>query len=235
MRNLLFAATAATALALASPASAGLIADYSIDGGANFVNICSVASGSSCGATLTVGGIELTLFGASSNSPGDAIDANVFQSTVQARNTSGLVQSIILRVGDIGYTNPVGNVNLLNNIAGTVTLGSPANLFSSTACVNPTNAQSSCVGAGTISTPVIVANITSPGTGDNSATALVAGLTGPYSLTQFLDITLGAGSQVNFSASADIIPLAAPEPASLAIIGVGMAALGMIRRRKRNA
>jgi hypothetical protein len=109
-------------------------------------------------------------------------------------------------------------------------VGGAANAFNSIACADPGDGQSNC-GGGAFQTPLIAAAITAPGSGANSDSLAIAALTGPFSLTQELDITLNAGSQINFSASADVVP--ASEPAGLALMGVGLVGLGWIVSRRR--
>jgi hypothetical protein len=224
MRHALLAATALLGFTVPYAANATLILDESVNGGA-FTTICSGGPSCTPGVVFTdAAGMQFTILGATSNSPGTSTSASVLQATVDLINTSGATQSIVLRVGDTGYTAPTGNVNLLNNISGTVLVGGSANVFNSIACADSSNGQSNCSGA--FQTPLIAANITVPGSGANSDSLAIAALGGPFSLTQELDITLNAGGQINFSASADVVP--AGEPASLAIMGVGLVGLGWI-------
>src|SRR4029077_18561927 len=122
----------------------------------------------------TSNGLLFTIYGATSNSPGGPANSDVLQATVQMTNPTAAAQSVILRVGDTGYTAPSGAVNFFNNISGTVVTGGAGNLFSSTACVNPTDVQSSCTGGTT--TPLISAAITLPGSGAQSNSVGVASL-----------------------------------------------------------
>lgn len=231
MRTILLAATALLGFTLPTAANATLILDESVNGGL-FTTICSGGPSCTPGVVFTdSAGNQFTILGATSNSPGTPTSASVLQATVDLINTSSATQSIVLRVGDTGYTAPTGNVTLLNNISGTVLVGGSANVFNSIACADPGNGQSNCAG-GAFVTPLIAANITLPGSGANSDSLAIAALGGPFSLTQELDITLAAGSQINFSASADVVPAA--EPAGLAVLGVGLVGLGWVVSRRRN-
>jgi hypothetical protein len=230
MKMMLLAATALLGFTVPYAAQATLILDESVNGGA-FTTICSGGPSCTPGTVFTdSAGMQFTILGATSNSPGTPTSASVLQATVDLINTSGATQSIVLRVGDTGYTAPTGNVSLLNNISGTVLVGGAANVFDSIACADPGDGQSNCAGA--FQTPLIAAAITAPGSGANSDSLAIAALSGPFSLTQELDITLNAGAQINFSASADVVP--AGEPLGLAVLGVGLLVLGMVRTTRRS-
>jgi hypothetical protein len=226
----LLAATALLGFSVPYAAQATLILDESVNGG-GFTTLCSGGPACSPGVSFTdPAGVVFLILGASSNSPGTPANGDVTQAAVRVTNSSGATQSIVLRAGDTGFTAPSGATVLSNNISGTVVTGSPANLFSSSACANPSDAQNSCAGA--FQTAVINSNITqSNSSGANSNNLAIASLLAPFSLTEVLDITLGAGSVITFSASADVVP--AGEPASLALMGVGLVGLGWIVSRRR--
>lgn len=230
MKSLLYAATALGAIALAAPSNAALVLDESVNGGA-FSPICTGTVACTPGLTFTdPAGIVFLILGASDNSPGTPGNADVTQASVRVTNSSGATQSIILRAGATGYTAPAGNVVLSNNISGTVVEGSPVNLFSSTACANPTNGQNSC--AGGFTTGLISANITGSNTvGANHDSLAIPSLGTPFSLTQISDFTLGNGVVLTYSNSADVSPV--PEPASLLLLGTGLLGLAFVSSRKR--
>lgn len=230
MKKLLLAASACAGLAFAQPASAGLLAQYSLDNGATFTPICSDISGGSCSDTFTAGGLNFLVFAATSNSPGTPDEANLFSTTLRLTNTSGSTKSILLSVGDVDFTAPIGAVSFLNNVSGTVTTGGAGNLLSSIACIDSSNGQNTC--PATYNTPAIVANITAPGVGAATTTLPIAGLAGPYSMTELISITLDNGSEINYVSSSTVEPV--PEPASLGILGLGLLGMGMIRARRRN-
>ena len=228
-RILLVAATIAAGL-FAHAAQAGLLAEY--DAGSGFTTICSSASGGSCTNTFTASnGLVFTGFGATSNSPGTPTDANVLQATVRLTNPTATAQSLFLRVGDTDYAAPTGAVTLLNSIAGTVVTGGAGNVFNSTACADPTNSQNLCPGA-TYQTGTIFAFVTTPGAGSNSSTTPIANLAAPYGLSELLQITLDPGANINFSASSDVVTNAT-EPGGLAVLGLGLVGLGLVRARSR--
>jgi hypothetical protein len=230
MKHVLFVATALLGFTVPYAANATLILDESVNGGA-FTTLCSGGPACSPGVTFTdPAGIVFLILGASSNAPGTLANGDVTQAAVRVTNSSGATQSIVLRAGDTGFTAPSGSTVLSNNISGTVVTGSPVNLFSSTACANPSDAQNSCAGA--FQTAVINSNITqSNSSGANSNNLAIANLLTPFSLTEAIYFTLGAGSVITFSASADVVP--AGEPMGLALLGVGLLGLGVVRARAR--
>jgi hypothetical protein len=221
MRHALLAATALLGFTVPYAANAALVLSESVNGG-GFATVCTGNPACTPGVTFTdPAGVVFLILGASSNSPGTPQNGDVTQAAVRVTNSSGATQSIVLRASDNGFTAPTGATVLSNNISGTVVTGSPANLFSSTAT------------AGAFSTTPIISDITqSNSSGANSNNLAIASLAAPFSLTETLDFTLGAGSVITFSASADVVP--ASEPAGLAIMGVGLVGLGWIVSRRRN-
>lgn len=223
----------ATALAAFLPlgAHAGLVLDESVNGGASFVQICGGVNACSPGVTFTdANGVQFTVLGASSNSPGTPTGADVTQASVRVTNATGATQSLILRAGDTGFTAPSGAVTLSNQISGTVITGTPVNLFSSMACANPNNVQNGC-GSPADVTPTINSNITqSNSAGSNFNSLGIPSLGTPFSLTEVVDMTLGNGTILTYTGSADVKPVS--EPAGLLILGTGLIGLTMLRRRR---
>ena len=220
MKHALLAATALLGFSVPYAANAALVLSESVNGG-GFTTICTGNPACTAGLSFTdSAGIVFLILGASSNSPGTATGADVTQASVRVTNASGATQSVVLRASDNGFTAPSGPTVLSNNISGTVVTGSPVNLFSSTAS------------AGAFSTTPIISNITqSNSSGANSNNLAIASLLAPFSLTETLDFTLGAGSVITFSASADVVP--AREASGLAVMGVGLVGLGWIVSRRR--
>jgi hypothetical protein len=226
MRALLLASAL---VALPAVAHAGLLAQYSTDGGTTFTPICSDASGGACSDTFTSSnGLDFLLFASTSNSPGTPTGATLFSTSLRLENTSGAQQTILISVGDTGFTAPIGSVTFLNNLAGTVVTGGAGNLLSSIACLDTADGQNAC--PATYATPTINAAITVPGAGSNTTTLSIGALAGPYSMTELISLTLDAGALLNYVSSSQVTP--APEPTTLGILGLGLLGLAAVRRRQ---
>jgi len=225
MRTLLLASAL---VALPAAAHAGLLAQYSTDGGATFTTICSDVAGGACTASFTAAnGIDILAFGTTSNSPGTPANATLFSTSLQLENTSATQQSILLSVGDTGFSAPTGSVTFLNNLAGTVVVGGAGNLLSSIACLDTANGQNTC--PATYQTPTINADITVPGAGNATTTLPIGALAGPYSMTELISLTLDPGALLNYVSSSKVSPV--PEPATLGLLGLGLLGLAAVRRR----
>lgn len=226
----------------ASQAQAGLLIQYSLDGGA----IGTLASGPEGGFVTyntTLGGV-LTLAGqALSNSPGTPTVSKLLASTVDINNISGGTHTLELFIGDTGFTAPAAPPNpavLVNShIGGSVVLINPLNTLSFTSCVDPTNTGNSCgpsIPAGVISAGPGTPNVTGIPTGSFSDDkfATITALGTPYSISQYLVITLGSGGELNFANNTTLNPV--PEPVSIVLLGgVVLLTNRMIRRKAKQA
>jgi hypothetical protein len=235
MRGYRLIAAAAAVLIGCPPAKAGLLLEYSTGG--PFATICSGASGSSCNAPsfVTSNGLDFVTVGATSNSPGTAVNSDLLTATVQMTNPTAAAESITLLSGDIGFAKPLAPppVEFLNSISGTVVTGGAANAFTSQACLSESNGQNVC--PGDFITPLITAAIQNPGAGANSNFTMLTSLTGPYSMTEELMITLAPGANINFTASSDVTPTSVAEPGSLALLGAALAGFGLLGWRRRRS
>src|SRR5579872_2797226 len=207
-------------LLLAVTANAAIQISYQVDGGA--VVICSLASSTGPVTCPSVGGppldiISLTAF---SNSPGTAVTTKETSATVDLNNSDTVSHTISISVAAQGFTTPVTppNITLLSHVGGTVLAGSGANLLSYQSCVDTLNGLNTISGgiascpAGSIASGVSAPAITAGGSFQNDQTGSISSLSAPYALDEVFTITLGAGGDINFSASTTLSSV--PEPAS---------------------
>jgi hypothetical protein len=200
--------------------------------------VASAASGTSVSYTNTsFSGFSISALATSSDSPGTPTFADITGSTVSIQNNNAGTASLYITLGDTGFTGPLaptGSVTVTTNVGATVVTGSSANLLSFNSYVN--NGPSAAQNATSGSTTAQSLNITTVGAPATSTTFSVSPLASGFSLTERYQITLGAGSQINFSSTTLLTkgPSFVPEPSRLAIAGLG--ALGFIgnglRRRK---
>jgi len=228
---LAFSLVGVTFAALAHDAAADLLAEVSFNGGA-FVPICTAPSGTFCIGNASGGGLVLTMTGGQSNSPGTPTLALLLSSALSLMNTnaSGTATAHLL-IGDTGFRAPTGSVSLLSHIGGSVAVGDPLNTMSFFSSVDQGNGQN--VSPGTFNTAAVTPNISAAGSYDASNSAAIPLVSGPYSMTENLTITLSAGSIMNYSSSTTLSPV--PEPVSLLLVGTSLIGLGVSLRRKRAA
>jgi len=217
--------------ALAHDAAADLLAEVSFNGGA-FVPICTALPGGACVGSASGGGLLLNMAAAQSNSPGTPTLALLLSSALSLMNTnaSGTATAHLL-IGDTGFRAPTGSVSLLSHIGGSVAVGDPLNTMSFFSSVDQGNGQN--VSPGTFNTAAVTPNISAAGSYDASNSAAIPLVSGPYSMTENLTITLSAGSIMNYSSSTTLSPV--PEPVSLLLVGTSLIGLGVSLRRKRAA
>jgi len=230
MKKLMGVLPAAALLCVFSTlAHATIQIQYSIDGGAPVTCGPDASNAVLCGGALSP--FLISFLGASSNSPGQPGIAEETSATVRIRNTTSATHNISIQVGSDGFTQPTTppGVDFLSHIGGTVVTGSALNTLSFTSCLKESASLTPCFAPDGSVTGV--PTITGVGSFSNDQTGTILSLTAPYSIGEHINLTLGAGSEINFAASTTLTQ-PVPEPASIALLGgVVLLAGRMIRKR----
>jgi hypothetical protein len=178
---------------------------------------------------------------ANSNNPGNSSLGVLTSDDVDLINNSTDSQMIQIQISEDGFAAPVGTSGmLLSHIGGTVITGSTVNSLSFQSCVDPGN-NLKPVGSfgvacfpGTFASGLSAPLITTTGSFSSDKTASLGSLTGPYSIQESFVISLGAGAEINWSASTSVAASTAttPEPASAFLfLGTGLVSLVAFRRK----
>jgi len=192
--------------------------------------LCTNTPGNLPGAPLQITGLT-----ASSTSPGDPSGAEEDSTSLHILNNSGAIQTITISVASNGFMNPTAppTIEFFSNIGGSVIHGSDDNKISFQSCGDLTNSLNGCPGSA--ATVPVTPDIRTGGQGgfwSAGDTGFVNTLAPPYSIDELIVLTLGAGAEINFSASTTLI--ATPEPMSVALVGgVLVLTAGVMRRKQR--
>ena len=224
----------AAILAFQKPANAALILD--LQGGATtIVDNGAGDSDPTVGRiinTSVVAGFGVSITVAASNSPGDPTAGILQVQSLDIQNLNASPATLIVRVSDTNFTLPGAGgspMKLESSVGGTFTLGAIGDVATFKSYADPANSQP----AGPVSTPALTflratGNTTESFSGvDDVGWARGAGL---YSLANVTTVMLSPGGQMNISGTTTAT--AVPEPATLALAGLGLAAVAGKRQRR---
>jgi hypothetical protein len=184
----------------------------------------------------SIGNFSTVITAGTSNSPGSNGLAILQTHNIAVRETTASRQTLTITMGDTGFTVPTGtNLQLGSSFSGTFLSPVAGESVSFQSYADASNAQfGKSVTSGQHA--ATLANGSPAPVGFTTADRTAAfSSTGPYSLTDVTVINLSANGQANVAGTSSVtIPggTGIPEPASLSLLGMGVAALFSTRRRK---
>jgi hypothetical protein len=215
----------------ASVAQATIQISYSIDGGAPV--LCGPSAGPGVLCANVASPFAISFLGASSNSPGEPGISEETSAVVRLKNVTGVAHGIIIQVGADGFVMPTAppDIQFLSHIGGTVVTAAGVDALTFKSCIFLGSSLTPCIGG--FSTPTGSPFIGGVGSFNNDQNGTISLLPAPYSIGQEIALILGAGAEVNFSASTSLTQTQVPEPASIALLGAVVLFAGRLVRRKR--
>ena len=190
-----------------------------------------------------VAGFDVVDIRGGSNSPGALLasgpmrDAGMLQlESVDARNSSGTRQALDIVFGDTGFLPALTNNTLSSSVGLTMIGATQGDGVTFQSYYDPTNA------APGRTSPYTTGPQTATASGDqitqaysstaNTSLPSPVSSSSPFSLTQYLGLNVSPLSEVNLSGTT-AANTSTPEPGSLALLGLGAAAV-LGRRRRKN-
>ena len=221
-QNTVLAATLAAGLCLAAPAAhATLITIALQEAGVNGGLITVVATDGGSGSVTYAPSVST--YGTFSTNNISASGAPILDQGSLSSNTlnvsSSAAGTLKIWITETGYTSPTGSGQFLSGLTSNLLRGGVTSVEMIT-YIDPANG----LYGGTILSDVVFTSISS-----SSFTTNSPALPGPYSLTHEYIITATGGGSSQDTMSLSYVP----EPASILLMGLGLAGLGVVRRKRR--
>ena len=233
MRKLLYAATAITALALTPVANATVILNFGQTDSGNTVN--ATASGGVTNILATNVGVSLTQILDNVVPGGGTANFSLNVSSVGPASVAGTLVSQTYKGGFSIISTTAGSMGK-NVLSGTFTDALFGGILGSSLTLSASNGTPGEAVSFTSDFPLITAEFNVPEAISFGFTNVTPGVTltglgcffgtAPCTISSFSAAVTG-----NFSGTAAV---AAPEPASMALLGVGLLGLGFVANRKRS-
>lgn len=226
----------------ASPAKAALEMTLSSSDGASPVTVIDNGAGDSNPAVGqlsfngSIGNFTMVITAGTSNSPGANGVAILQTHTISVRDTSASKDTLTVGFSDTNFSNPSGSGLILNSsFAGTFLSSTAGENVSFQSYADPTNTIFGKTGTTSgLHTATLANGSQAPVSFSTADRNAAFSSNGAYSLTDVTTISLSANGQANVAGTTSVIKGsgAVPEPASLGILGLGIAALLSARRRR---